>query len=271
MNSKDFTYDYKNRKVSYKVWFTDDSENLGTIIFLGTVQIDKLPQWVAEQCPSGTAVVQGAPHWFADDDGRDIVEYLLQYTKNAFDSATMNRKFDKLHIIADSQAASSVVRLFAHENEYLSHLKDLTLIQPSGFTANIFDGDNEQRIETFKKRVICNTYDQLPEFLIDDRLRYNYKTLVKMTSFRDPKSRLQYGNGLAHNALPNLWELSRLNDKITIICGEKDKLFTAQEIKSNLQSANIPVKVVVVEGVAHSSLATKKGRLLLHSAFKIVK
>lgn len=269
MLQRDYTYEYNGRKISYKIWLSDDSSTIDTVIFLGTVQIGKIAQWVARSSPPRTAVIQGAPHWFAKNDGSDIPSYMVNYAKDSFDSLASDFMLKDLNIIAESQAVPCVLQLFAR-GDYKSYMKNLVLLQPLGFNTNSFAGTNDQRIDTFKSRIIKNTFHQLADLPLDGRLRYNYRLLSKIVSFREPKDRAQYSSGLKHDSIPDLRALMKINDNITIICGKNDKVFVAKEIMENLRQANLPIKVVVVKNVPHSSLATRKGLILLNEAFALL-
>jgi hypothetical protein len=265
MLKKEFTYHYNGKTIPYDVWVTDNSGIIETIIFLGTVQIEKIPLWIAEKCPPKTAIVQGAPHWLAKDDGSDIPEYMLGYAKSVLESTLANFTVDKLHAIADSQSVPSVVKMFSLD-KYSPYMQDMVLIQPLGLTKNIFDGTDYERIKLFKKRVLENICHQLIHLMIDGRLRYNYELIGKMIDFSNPKARAQYNSGLKLSSLDDLTQLYEINNKITIICGAKDKIFPANEIENNLKKYNLPIAIHKIKGVLHSPLATKQGVKLLVEA-----
>ena len=266
MVRRQFIYDYNGKQIDYSVWFTSDEQAIDTIVFLGTVQIDKLPEWVAESCPPRTAVVQGAPHWYAREDGSDIPDFMLNYTKSAFGVIADSYKFDSVDIIAESQAAPCVVQLLTLD-EYSARLKSLVLLQPLGFNSSAFEGTDERRLELFRKRIIRNAYHQLTALLLDSRLRYNHRLLGRRVKLSEPRSRCQYNSGLKHDALPDLGQLFSLNDQITIICGSKDRMFPAAEIKANLRQLDLPIPVRVVAGIPHSPAASKQGTKLIKAAF----
>ncbi len=269
MHSKTYSYSYNSDTIPYTVWFSEDSKIIETIVFLGTVQIDSLPQWVVESCPPRTAVVQGAPHWFAKSDGSDIPTYMFNYTKEAFNGILADSKFKNLNIIADSQAVPGVVRLFS-QTSYTHLIGYVVLLQPLGFNHSSFTGSDKQRLAIFRKRIIENARYQLIDLIKDRRLRYNHKLLSKMVKFGDPKARSQYSSGLAHDALPDLRRLVNYNKRVMILCGDKDKIFPPREIQDNLAKALVDVQVIIVKGIPHSPLATQKGLTLLRKAFKVL-
>lgn len=262
-------YLYNDKKIVYNIWFSDDSHTIETVIFLGTVQIGRLPEWVAEACPPRTAIVEGAPHWHAKDDGSDILEYMRNYTEQAFKGLIGARGVSRLHVITDSQAAPGAILLFL-EDKYRRYMKDLVLLQPLGLTKNIFVGNEKQRAELFKKRILMNGYHQLIPLLFDSKLRYNHSLLRRTVSFKDSKAIAQYSSGLAYDALPSLKKLYEFNPNITVICGEKDKIFPPNEVRASLKSTGVPIDVVVVSGAPHPPLATKLGMRMLNKAFEVL-
>ncbi len=270
MVQKEFTYSYNGKKIPFTVWLTEDSGALDTVVFLGTVQVGKLAEWVARDCPPRTAIVQGAPQWFAKEDGSDTAEFMYGFTESAFKSLQANYSFKSLHVIAESQAVPGVVLLF-NMTEYKHCLKSAVLLQPLGFTANIFAGTDEQRLALFKKRIIKNAYHQLTGLLLDSRLRHNHRQLTKLTSFRDPQVKAQYNSGLKHDSLPELKQLLSHNSHVTIICGSNDKIFPPHEIKASLKLYGLKVPLLTVVGVPHSPPATKQGNKLMAKAFSLLR
>ena len=265
---RDFKYFYDNKEIPYNIWFSDDSPTVDAVVFLGTVQVGKLPQWVAEQCPPKTAVIQGAPHWHAKEDGSDIPKYMFHYTESAFKSIIGCRSVKQLSIIADSQAAPGVIRLFSLD-KYRSYMKIMVLLQPLGLTATIYDDTDKHRMALFKKRILQNRYHQLSSLLLDRRLRYNHRLLNKMVNFKDTKATMQYSSGLRYNSLPDLQKLLQYSSNVKIVCGGNDRIFPASEIEANLRRNDMAIDVVSVRGVPHSPLATKQGTRLLNKAFEI--
>jgi hypothetical protein len=270
MFRKEFLYRYDGRDIPYSVWVSDESTTINTIIFLGTVQIENLPKWVTEACPPRTAVVQGAPHWFAKEDGSDIPEYMFGYTEDAFRSIAETFRFENLSIIAESQAAPGVIQLFANKKYTPYNVKNIVLLQPLGFNVNSFCGTDTDRMDAFKKRIIKNSYHQLADLFLDSRLRYNHKLLNKTVQFNDSSTQAQYNSGLKWDSLPDARKLILMNQNVTIVCGEKDKIFMPSEIKGNLEKANIPIRVVMMKGIPHSPIATRKGLVLLEKAFALI-
>lgn len=266
MKRRQFTYLYQGKPIDYSVWFTSNDKTMNTIVFLGTVQIDKLPEWVARACPPGTAIVQGAPYWHTKPDGSDIPDFMIGYTKSALKEIAAHHTISSLNVLADSQAVPAVIRIFTLK-QYAPTLKSLVLLQPLGLNPNAFRGTENERIAILKRRVARNAYHQIPSLVFDSRLRYNHRLLNKVASLRNPRVKAQYSSGLEHSALPDLKKLTELGAKVTIVCGAKDKMFPADEIESSLKQEGIAIPMVSVRSVPHSPLATKQGLKLLNAAF----
>lgn len=269
MIRREFAYDYLDKHIPYTIWFTHDSRAINTAIFLGSVQVGKLPEWVAEACPPKTAIVQGAPHWYASEDGSDIPDFMFGFTQSAFDQIMSTCAVDTVHVVADSQAVPGVIKLFTLDG-YRKHFGGAVFIQPLGLTARIFRGSDERRMKLFKKRVVRNGYHQLISLLLDNRLRYNHRQISKIANFKDPIAAAQYNSGLKYDALPDIQRLAQVNDRIFIICGSDDKIFPANEIRESFRQQGIELPVHKVKRTPHCPLATKKGRKLLRLAFELL-
>ncbi len=259
-------YTYADKIIRYSLWHAGPRDRIDTVVFLGTVQIGRLPKWVVEYCPPGTVVVQGAPHWHAKDDGSDIPTYMFDFTRGAFQAIIDTFPIKTVDVIADSQAAPAVLQLFCQE-AFTQHLHKLALLQPLGFNHSSFAGSTAQGIAEFKKRIIKNAVHQVPALLTDKRLRHNHRLLTKKVRFSDEKTRAQYGSGLAHDATPSLKQLLASNKNVRIFCGENDEIFPAGELKTMIQDRGSDVDVSVVKGAPHSPLGTNHGRRLLDAAF----
>ncbi len=266
MIKRNFTYGYHDTAIDYDVWLTSDDEQLDTIIFLGTVQIGKMPEWVAAKCPPRTAIVQGAPHWHAKDDGSDIPDFMLGYTGSALKSLLTDYTFGSLSIIAESHAAPGVAQLLATDTTY-ADVNNVVLLQPLGFSAMGYADTDEERMALFKKRLVHNACRQLPALLSDGRFRYSYRTITKVLDTRQPKTWAWYNSGLMHDILPNLKKVISRGCGVTVICGANDKLFPAHEVRAGLQGANIEVPVIEMSGVTHPPLGSRQGMKLLRAAF----
>lgn len=177
----DFSYQYNARTINYSVWST--GQNAQTIVFLGTVQVGKLPAWIARRCPSGTVVVQGAPHWLARDDGSDIPEFMYRFTREAFTGILKTFPTNKLDIITDSQATPGVLRLLTTDSSKAAKVSNLVLLQPLGLNATAYAGAADERIAVFKKRITMNFKYQLVSLVSDWRLLYNHGQLLRIVGY----------------------------------------------------------------------------------------
>jgi pimeloyl-ACP methyl ester carboxylesterase len=234
-------------------------------VFLGTVQIGRLPAWIARHSPAGVAVIQGAPHWIAKADGSDLFEFMQHFTESTFRSVLNMNRTNKLRIIVDSQAAPNVLELFSRE-EYSKLVESIVLVQPLGLNPRAFEQD---RIATFKKRVGRNLRYQLPFLPIDRRLAYNHGQILRMVGYSNARSNAQYDAGLTSNSTAFLKKLYALHIPITIICGEKDTLFPSEEIQDNLRKNDLGIPVIVIGNTPHSPLPSKQGMRLFNRALEI--
>ena len=267
MTHEVFSFYYEGTKIPCKIHFSDTDATVTTVLFLGTVQIGKIPHWIASKCPPGTAIIQGAPHWRARADGSTIPDFMFQYTIQSFNFLRSIKNLDFLKVIADSQAAPGVISLFAM-NAYRTYLNTLVLLQPLGLNNEQYAGD-KPALSVFKNRLALNTKHQLAPFLIEHKLRYNHYLIATKTGLISKKSSAHYGAGLNHNAIAELKTLYTLHNRIEIIVGQYDALFPVHEIQRSLNLAKISIVVTTVPGVPHSPLATKHGRKLLEAALDL--
>jgi len=265
----DFVYAYGAKRIPYSVWYTSTLETVKTVIFLGTVQVGKLAEWVVADSPPGTVVIEGAPHWHAKDDGSDMHQYMYDFTEDAFVNVvktfSLNRS-EQVNVIADSQASPAIIRLFLTKR-YKPYRRALVLLQPLGLNRSAYPGESTERLENFKNRIAANARHQLLPIFTDSRLRHNHRTLLKTVGIRNAKAEGQYSSGLACDSTNDLRHLYATNKDIIIICGEQDKLFPPNEIRDTLRKHDIGIDIQLVPRVPHSPLATKYGQRLLTKAF----
>lgn len=263
----DFWYTYNARRVDYSIWLSKNTVDIKTILFLGSVQIGKLPVWIAEACPPGTIVVQGAPHWLAAEDGSDISTFMHRFAKEVFGHIESLYTITDSAIIAESQAAPCVLRHLATHNLKVSNI---VLLQPLGFNSTTYNLPLHDRVRLFRLRVNKNFHYQLRTLLLDRRLVHNHVQMIQTVGLSNPKSNAQYGMGLTYNATTDAKKLHAANTPIVIICGEIDQLFPPHEIKATLQKNQLKIPVIVIPRVPHSPLAAKQGLKLLAAAFNYV-
>jgi hypothetical protein len=267
LKKHDFFYQYGTESIKYSVWSTNHSSRIKTIVFLGTVQIGKLPLWIAQNCPLDTVVVQGAPHWLARDDGGDIPEFMSRFTEEAFISILKTYRTDKLCIIAESQAVPGVLRLLTIDS-YSIRVNKLALLQPLGLNATAFAGTTKERTDIFKRRIARNFRYQLTSLLFDRRLRYNHKQLLRTVGYDNAKSNAQYGSGLLYDATDDLKKIYATHGHIVVVCGEKDMLFPPQELQAMMTNNKLDIPIIIVPRTPHSPPATRQGMRLLNKAFE---
>jgi len=261
-----FSYTYDGQTISFDVWSSNTTTHVDTVIFLGTVQIGKLPAWIAEVSPEKTVVVQGLPHWLAKADGSDLLTFTEQFTEVAFKSVLDTYHTTQVTLIAESQAAPCVTGLAASE-EYAPKVKGLILLQPLGLNASSFTGAPAERIKAFKKRIARNFRYQLSSILLDKRLRHNHLQMYKTVGYDNARFSDQYNTGLLSDAVPDLKRVYKQHKLLAVICGANDMLFPIAEIKDTLKKAGIDAPVVAIPKVPHSPLATRLGNRLLQAAF----
>lgn len=266
----DFEYQYHAQTIKYSVWSTDLSAEIKMVVFLGTVQIGKLPAWIAKRCPDGTLVVQGAPHWLARDDGSDIPEFMHRFMEEVFTGVLKMYKTKKIHIIAESQAVPCVLELLA-EDSYKTKVGELVLLQPLGLNAAAFAGSTEERINQFKRRISKNLQYQLFSLLSDRRLIYNHRQALRTVGYGNPKSDAQYNVGLMHDSVKDLKKLQAARIRTLVISGKNDMLFPPQEIQATLHKNKLEIPVITMHGVPHSPLATRQGMKLFNEALDYLK
>lgn len=262
---QDVHYEYNGQTINYSLWLTPDDMPIRTIVFLGTVQIGKLPLWVAQQCPPGTIVVQGAPHWLAKD-GSDITDFMFHFTQNVFEDIIRNYAAGELRVIADSQAVPGVLHWLAKNNHNIT-IRHLALLQPLGLNADSFKKSHKDPARLLKERVAKNFRYQALSLFSDYRLMYNHRQLFKTVGYGDPTLNTQYNQGLTYDSTEDLKKMSTTNIQIIIICGQRDMMFPPSEIEDTIQKKQLDVPLLVVPYVPHSSLATRYGRRLLKKAF----
>lgn len=258
MRRQTVSISYNSRTIPCEILFTSDDMSFDTILLLGSGQVEHVFHRVAQLCPPHIAVVQGAPHWLIDEDNandfmaafvKQALDYLLTHTQNQF------------HIIAESQAAPPTTFCCA-QPEYLSRLSQLTLIQPLGLTHNYYQS-RRRAITLFRRRVLKNMLHHFGSLLTDRYTRRNYHTVMKRVDLTNITIQHQFTHGLSVNSFEELQQIYRHNRRVVIISGKQDALFLPCAIKQNLTKYQLPIPVICVPRIAHSSLATRQGYRLL--------
>ena len=224
-----------------------------TILLLGSGQVDHVFHRVAQLCPPHIAVVQGAPHWFIDENNAN--DFMATFVKQALDYLLTHTQ-NQLHIIAESQAAPPTI-FYCAQPEYAPRLRQLTLIQPLGLTHNYYQS---------WRRVLKNMLHHFGSLLTDKYMRRNYRTVMKRVDLANTTIQHQFTHGLSVNSFEELQQTYRHNCCVAIISGKQDALFPPRVIKQNLAKYRLPISLTIVPRVAHSSLATRQGYRLLKVA-----
>lgn len=86
---------------------------------------------------------------------------------------------------------------------------------------------------------------------------------MKRVNFTNITIQRQFVHGLSVNSFEELQQIYRHNCRVVIISGKQDALFPPRVIKQNLTKYQLPIPVICVPRVAHSSLATRQGYRLL--------
>lgn len=264
MRKESISYVYNGNRVEADAWFTPGKAKAKTIVLLGTVQVGMLAEWVAEKCPPNTVIIEGAPHWLAQDDGSDMTEFMFQFTKRTFDFIHEQELYIT-HVITDSQATPAAIKLLLLK-KYRAQLQTVVMLQPVGLNASSYGQTHKERLRTLHKRVAANARYQLTALITDPKLRHNHRLLSRAVGRAGDKTWQQYSAGLAYDSSPDIKELALLNRHALIICGEHDRLFPASEITATLAEIKVDIPVRTVAGVPHSPLATKQGNKLLQQA-----
>lgn len=268
MRKKSISYVYNGSRIEAAVWFTPGKAKAKTIVLLGTVQVGVLAKWVAEKCPPNTVIVEGAPHWLAQDDGSDMTEFMFQFTRRAFDFIH-EQQLSITHVLTDSQATPAAIKLLLLK-KYNTQLQTVVMLQPVGLNARSYGNSHSERLRALRKRVAANARYQLPALITDPKLRHNHRLLSRAVGRGGDKTWQQYTAGLAYDSSRDIKELALHNKRLVIICGEYDRLFPASEITATLAEIKVDIPVRTVAGVPHSPLATRQGNKLLQQALAYI-
>lgn len=260
-----FIFDYRDKKIPFRVFLHQGTTVVRRILFLGTLQTPRLARRVASLCPADTIVVQGAPHWKADKSGTTIPDFMFRFTEAALNNILQHFTTPaKVALIAESQAAPAIIKLGVKQS-----VAFITIMQPLGLNSQSFPGTLTQKSRKLTRRMRGNFTHQLVPLLRDANLRHNHTVLVALSAREALLGRAanQYGAGLAYDSLP---DLKKVAAKTHIILGEQDELFPPQEILPNLESHGIEcASITIVPNAPHSPLSGKVGQGLLQRAFVI--
>lgn len=268
-------FKYRDKQVKYSFWSNlADGQKPDVVILLGAGQTDAIARRVAESAGTGAIVIGGVPHWHADPSAEDIADFTKSYFKQAYLQILATFNVVSMHIIAESQAAPVAIILAGQ----LKRVSNLALIRPLGFSVRAFGDTTEARLKTFRKR-IARTMLQYPQsFLYDLRNLLVSAVLIRAIIREGSLTSLsrKYAAGISYDSLSDFQQAAvarhKAGNTVSVILGEKDKMFPAQEIITALDTLHIPnVRVITMPSVSHSSLVTRAGKKALLVALETVR
>jgi pimeloyl-ACP methyl ester carboxylesterase len=273
------TFKYRNKDIPFIYWTnTDGNASPDTIIFMGAGQINKAPYWTAEYAGSGVAVAEALPHWHVSEEDWAAEEFCTQYQLAVFQDVLQRFELQSAHLVAESQAGAISV-ILAHKIPH--KVRSLALVMPLGFTASAYGQTNEERLKTFKKRLLANHLQQL-RTRSRTRSRDWWRKLqgkldVLRIVLREPSLKLlgqKYADGVSTDILQECREVAhtfhQLGKPFTIILGEKDVLFPPSEVLAAIRQAGVKhVKIDILPGATHTSLSARASKPILDKVLAI--
>lgn len=267
---------YEGSDLPFHFWsHLQDGQTPDTIIFLGTGQTKLIAKWAAQASPTGTVVVEGAPHWHAHPSAHDIYDFMYGFTRAAFLQVCAAFRLTLAHVVAQSQAAPGVVRL---GSEYGPRVGNVVLLAPLGFAATIFGATPRQRMRTLILRGARTFLQPSQSPLYDPRNLYVGLMLLRaflLESERGASTR-KYAAGLAYDMRADCRRLLHAHEPVgktvTMLLGEQDKVFTVHEIQPLVAEAGLEsLAIEVLPGVSHLSLAVRSARQVLQKAVAVAR
>ncbi len=266
--------DFHGVAIPYAYWVhMENGTTPDTIVFLGTAQINKIPMWVANQCPPGTVVVQGFPHWLTKPDASDLGEAMLAHAKHALETITRRFQASRMHLVAESQAAPCIAWL---ASQLPQSTGNTCMIMPLGLNAAAYGNSSTKAFKQLISRSVRSTlqFEQSP--LHDKRNVYIVYTVAKMVlgGCFDGSTTKKYTFGIMQDMSTWLASLiaSQPHKRIYVILGGKDRIFPAKELEATLSQPQFaPVKQIFFPEASHSSMAIRSSKPLLEAAITSVR
>lgn len=270
------TFRYSQREIRFHFWsyYSGEAESVDTIIFLGSGQTGRIAKWVAQNAPSGTVVVEGLPHKEADKSGHDLKEYARDYTSTACLAVFKEYKITSANLVAESQAAPGVIWSAL---DHLDRVKSVVLIAPLGLTAHILGNSPKERLKTLKRRAFLSGMQFAQSPLYDPRNLYLCSLMlhVLVSDGRWKVSGQKYAVGASHDLREECRilakKLHQRGGSLTLILGERDKVFPADEIMASIEKAGIEHVDSITLRTSHTSLAIRDGRQILSRALQALR
>ncbi|MBL8159109.1 hypothetical protein JNJ66_01495 [Candidatus Saccharibacteria bacterium] len=269
-----FRYDTKDMPFQFWSCTTDMVRAIDTVIFLGSAQRGKVVRWVAESAPAGTVVVEGLPHREADRSARNLEDFASSFTRTALQAVRRTYKSKELNIVAESQAVPGVVFAALESPELIGNV---ILAMPLGFTADALGDTPRRRLRTLKWRAFLSALQALQTPALDRRTLH-LTFLAAHALLIDSHWRLsgqKYAYGVSRDLRPECRQLAgaigRRGKKLTLLLGERDKIFPESEVRRSLEEAAINTIAVEMVDAPHVSLAIRGGERVLKRAVAIAR
>lgn len=268
------TFRYRSQDIPLVYWSnTDGNVPPDTVIFMGAGQINKAPRWTAESAGSGVVVAEALPHWHVSEKDWDAQEFCIHYQTGVFQDVLRRFGLQSAHLIAESQAGAISVAL-AHTMP--RKVRSLVLVMPLGFTAATYGQTSQERLQTFKKRLLANYLHQIKTPSRDWR-RLWFKLDLLRIALREPSLKLlgqKYADGVSSDILSECREVAHIfhqsGKPFAILLGEEDKLFPPDEVLAAMRQAGIKfVKTEILPKVPHISLSARASKPILDRAIAI--
>jgi hypothetical protein len=266
---------YKGKAVEYWFWSnTVDEQTPDVVIFLGAGQTGAIARMVARRAGPGVVVVGGVPHWHASPDAEDIADFTVAYFESAYQKVLATFNSPSMHILAESQAAPVALILAGK----LKEVQNLALIRPLGFSVQAFGDTLNARLKTFKKRILQTALQYPQSFLYDPRNvvvnLIQIRAMLREASLASLSNK--YAAGISYDSANDLKRAvqarHRTDNTITVILGQKDKMFPPEEVMATIKKLHIPyLNIITLPAISHSPLATRGSRQALITALQAVR
>lgn len=269
------TFFYDDKEITFHFWLASSDSPPDTILFLGAGQTGPISRWVSRTVGAKTVVVDGLPYWHASPNESDIVAFSILYVHSVFDAVGRQFETTLMNVIAESQAAPACILL---AQTHIATVKNLVLIRPLGFTVDAFGASQKDRTWSLIRRWLRNSL-QLSQTFFHDPRNIGIALIMIQAILRDPNPLAmlkRYQAGVSYNSLKDCRRvatlLHRKGGAFSILLGEKDKLFPPREVAAVLSKRKIMhIRVEVIRGLSHASLAVKASRLILNRALAIAR
>lgn len=270
----DIVMEFHGVRIPYTYWaHLEQSTPPDTIVFLGTAQINKIPLWVAQQCPPGTVVVQGFPHWLTKPDASDLGEAMLAHARHALTVIMQEFGVSSMHLVAESQAAPCCIWL---AGELPQNVGNICMIMPLGLNRAAYGNSSAKAFKRLVSRSVRSTlqFEQSP--LHDKRNCYIVYTVAKMVigGIFDGSTTKKYTFGIMQDMTTNLATLinKQPGHRISVILGGKDRIFPASELRATLSQPEFTsVEQIFFAKASHSSMAIHSSSKVLETAILSVR